>query len=259
MTDHDRGQLDTGAAEVYESLFVPALFGRFAAAVADAAAVGPTDSVLDVGCGAGALTKVVRGQTKGRVVGVDINPAMVAVARRGESGIEYVEGDASRLHFGDGTFDVAVSQFGLMFLDDPAGGVREMARVGRRGLVAVWDSIERSEGYLAMQELFRAELGDGAASSLDAPFAMGRDGVLETVVDGGAVKDAEFRSIEGTGRFESIAQWVATEVRGWTLGDSISDSQLADLISKADARLGRFATDDGVVFGVTAKLASWIS
>ena len=40
MSDEDRGQVDTNAAEVYDSLFVPALFGRFAAAIADAAQIG---------------------------------------------------------------------------------------------------------------------------------------------------------------------------------------------------------------------------
>jgi hypothetical protein len=47
--------------------------------------------------------------------------------------------------------------------------------------VAVWDSIERSDGYLTMQELFSDELGADAAASLDAPFAMGKRGVLEAL------------------------------------------------------------------------------
>ena len=66
-----------------------------------------------------------------------------------------------------------------MFYPDPAAGVAEMARVATRGIVAVWDSIECSDGYLAMQELFADELGPAAAASLDAPFSMGAHGVLE--------------------------------------------------------------------------------
>jgi hypothetical protein len=53
--------------------------------------------------------------------------------------------------------------------------------VDRRGAVAVWDSIERSDGYLAVQELFRDELGADAAATPDAPFAMGKPGVLEAL------------------------------------------------------------------------------
>jgi SAM-dependent methyltransferase len=179
MTDHDRGQIDTSGADIYEALFVPALFGRFADPIADAAEIGPTDSVVDVACGTGVLTRSLRSRTSGPVVGVDVNPAMVAVARRHGSDIEFRQGDALDLQFGDGTVDVATCQFGVMFYPDPGRGIAEMARVAHRGTLAVWDSIERSEGYAAMQELFRDELGEDAAASLDAPFAMGKDGVLE--------------------------------------------------------------------------------
>lgn len=88
MSDHDRGQLDTSGAEVYESLFVPSLFGRFANPVAEAAQLALGDSVVDVGCGTGALTRAVRARTTGRVVGVDVNPAMIVVARRHGDDIE---------------------------------------------------------------------------------------------------------------------------------------------------------------------------
>ncbi|HZD24102.1 MAG TPA: methyltransferase domain-containing protein [Acidimicrobiia bacterium] len=257
MSDHDRGRIDTNAAEVYESLFVPSLFGRFADPIADAAELRPGDSVVDIACGTGALTRAIRARTTGRVVGVDINPAMIVVASRTGDDIEYLEGDVASLMFDDDTFEVAVSQFGLMFFDNPSLAIRQMARVAGRGLVAIWDSIERSEGYLAMQELFRSELGEKAASSLDAPFAMGRDGVLESAFEAADIKNVEYASIEGTGRFQSIGQWVTTEVRGWTLGDSVTDQDLANLIVTAHDHLAPFAADDGIVFGMTAKIAAW--
>ncbi len=257
MTDHDRGQIDTGGAEVYDELFVPALFGRFADEVADAARITDAESVVDIACGTGVLTRLARARTTGRVVGVDINPAMLAVARRYGRDVEYVEGDATDLDFEDASFDVAVCQFGVMFYPDPARGVAEMARVAGRGVVAVWDQIERSDGYTAMQQLFRAELGDDAASSLDAPFALGKPGVLEGILEEAGIRDPSLASIEGSGRFDSIDQWVTTEVRGWTLGSSLSDEQLSHLISVARERLARFDTGDGCEFGMTAKIATW--
>ncbi len=257
MTDHDRGQVDTSAAEVYEALFVPALFGRFAEPIADAAGLGPLDSVVDVACGTGVLTRSIASRTGGRVVGVDVNPAMLAVARRAGGSIEFVEGDALDLPFESGAFDVATCQFGLMFYPEPVRGISEMARVARRGIVAVWDSIERSDGYSAMQGLFRDQLGEDAAASLDAPFAMGQDGVLEGLFDSAGLGDVSYKRIEGSGRFGSIDEWVTTEVRGWTLGDSVSDQQLADLVAVARNRLNGFVTSDGCQFGMTAKVASW--
>lgn len=257
MSEHDRGQLDTSGAETYESLFVPSLFGRFADSVADLTDLSSHESVLDVACGTGALTRAVRARTAARVVGVDINPAMISVALRRGGEIAYVLGDAANLDFDDKEFDVAVSQFGLMFLENPSRAVDEMVRVSDRGVVAVWGPIDTSDGYMSMQELFRSELGDAAAASLDAPFAMGRDGVLDAVLDASEAENVEFTSIEGTGRFDSIEQWVTTEVRGWTLGDSVSDDQLTDLLTKARDHLDRFASDDGVVFQMTAKVAAW--
>jgi SAM-dependent methyltransferase len=255
MADADRGQVDTTAAEVYDALFVPALFGRFAEAVAQTAQIGGADDVVDVACGSGALTRAVRSRTTGRVVGVDVNPAMLAVARRHGGAIEFLEGDGQDLPFATGEFDVAVCQFGVMFYPEPVKGLAELARVGRRGAVAVWDSIERSDGYTAMQHLFRDELGAEAAGSLDAPFAMA--GMLEALFAEAGVGDVSYRSIEGTGRFDSIDQWVTTEIRGWTLGDSISEEQLAGLVDVARHRLGRFETADGCLFTMTAKVATW--
>lgn len=257
MSEHDRGRVDTSAAEVYDTLFVPALFGRFASHVADAASLGADESVVDVACGTGGLTRLLRKRTDGPVTGVDINPAMLAVAERHGGDIDYREGDATAPPFADRSVDVATCQFGVMFYPVPAAGISGMARVARRGVVAVWDSIDRSAGYSAIQALFRSELGDDAAASLDAPFAMGAEGVLERACGEAGLRDVTFESVEGTGRFESIDQWVTTEVRGWTLGESITDEQLDDLLVVARYRLAEFRTEQGCVFGMTAKLAIW--
>ena len=254
MTDHDRGQVDTSAAEIYDGLFVPALFGRFAEPIAEVAAIGRHESVIDLACGTGALTRVAAARTDGRVVGIDVNPGMLAVARSHDGDTEYMLGDAAALEFTDDAFDLATCQFGVMFFPDPPAGISEMARVARRGVVAVWDTIDRSD-YPAMQELFRAYLGEEAAASLNAPFAMGGD--LEDLVTQAGISGATMTSIEGTGRFSSIAEWITTEVRGWTLGESVSDADLARLVEAGQEALGEFATDDGCVFKMTALVASW--
>jgi SAM-dependent methyltransferase len=257
MSDDDRGQVNASAAEIYDSLFVPALFGRFAEAVGGAAQIESTDHVVDVACGSGTLTRAARARTTGRVVGIDLNPAMLAVARHHGGEIDYREGDGQDLPFAAAEFDVATCQFGVMFYPHPAKGLAELARVGRRGAVAVWDSIERSDGYVAMQELFRDNLGPDAASSLDAPFAMGTPGALESLFLEAEVEGVSYRSIDGTGRFDSIDQWVTTEVRGWTLSDSVSEEQLTELIEVAREKLDDFMTPDGCVFGMAARVATW--
>lgn len=84
MTQAETFQLSVAAAEAYESSFVPALFGEWAPRVLDAAAVSPGEAVLDVACGTGVVAReaVRRVGPTGSVVGVDLNEAMVTVARR---------------------------------------------------------------------------------------------------------------------------------------------------------------------------------
>lgn len=76
------GQVGPTAARVYQDFFVPSLFGAWAEPVADAAGLRPGQRVLDVGCGTGVHARAAarRVGPTGRVVGVDPNEGMLAVA-----------------------------------------------------------------------------------------------------------------------------------------------------------------------------------
>ena len=92
-------------------------------------------SALDVACGSGKLTAEMNrlAGPKGKVVGLDFSPQMLEVARRDQPGIEFLEGDALALPFGDGSFDASTIAFGLRNLADPVRGLREMQRVVKAG------------------------------------------------------------------------------------------------------------------------------
>ncbi len=89
--------------------------------------------ILDVGCGTGILTNELAKRTRGTVIGLDKNPAMLGYARRRTSRIRYEEGDALDLPYPDGHFDIVSCHFVLLWLSDPEQAVFEMARVVRRG------------------------------------------------------------------------------------------------------------------------------
>lgn len=89
--------------------------------------------VLDVGSGTGAVTEDLAARTKGRVVGVDLDPAMVDFAQQRGGQAEYSPGDAHELPYGDGKFDITVCHFLLLWCQDPARAAREMIRVTRPG------------------------------------------------------------------------------------------------------------------------------
>jgi ubiquinone/menaquinone biosynthesis C-methylase UbiE len=142
--------LFTTAAKGYD-----ALFGRvtrlFIPALLQAARVRPGDRVLDVatGTGAAALAAAEKVGPAGQVIGGDISPHMLDVARRNlqGKGIELVLLNGQALPYPDDQFDSVLCQLGLMFFDDAAAGLSEFRRVLRPGgwtAVSVTPSPERS-------------------------------------------------------------------------------------------------------------------
>jgi SAM-dependent methyltransferase len=88
-------------------------------------------AVLEVGCGTGVVAGELAHLSSARVLGLDVDAGVLALARRREGGVTCVQGDAHALPFPDGSFDVVVCHYLLLWLADPAQGVREMARVVR--------------------------------------------------------------------------------------------------------------------------------
>ncbi len=83
MSRQAQWQVTGSAAEVYEKELVPAIFGPWAELVIDLADPQKGDRVLDVACGTGIIARTVADRVgpTGAVVGVDLNPGMLKVAR----------------------------------------------------------------------------------------------------------------------------------------------------------------------------------
>jgi demethylmenaquinone methyltransferase/2-methoxy-6-polyprenyl-1,4-benzoquinol methylase len=96
------------------------------------AVVSPGDGVLDSCCGTGDLA-IACLRAGGRVTGLDFSERMLERARRKSDEIEWVEGDALALPFGDGSFDAVTVGFGVRNLDDLPKGIGELRRVLRSG------------------------------------------------------------------------------------------------------------------------------
>lgn len=90
-------------------------------------------TVLEVGCGTGAVISEVAGMARASLVGLDIDGAMLAFARRRNPDVLWVQGDAHALPFPEASFDLVFCHFLLLWVRVPARAVAEMARVVRPG------------------------------------------------------------------------------------------------------------------------------
>lgn len=260
MSDFERGQVSTSAAEVYDRFFVPALFSQWTDVVLEVADVRAGHRVLDVGCGTGVLARAARtrGGADVDVTGVDPNDGMLAVARRAEPHISWCPGVAESLGFPDQSFDRTVSQFALMFFSDPTAALVEMSRVTRpqgRMAIAVWDGLESNVGYARLSDLVEDLFGSDAAGALRAPFSFGDASDLAHTAAAG-ITAPEITRHRGIARFTSLEGWLHAEIRGWTLADTVDDDGLARLVAEAGHRLADLVTEQGIAFDVSALVVS---
>jgi len=130
------------------SAFTDLAAGHVSERLVELAGVRAGSRVLDVAAGYGepALTAARRAGPEGEVVATDISAEMLAFGREraaaaGLGNVEFLQADASTLEFEDGSFDAAVSRWGIIFEPDAGGAaerVRRFLKPGARMAIASW-------------------------------------------------------------------------------------------------------------------------
>lgn len=263
MSGREPWQVADDAAVLYEESFVPALFARSAVMLVDLAGLAKGDRVLDVGCGTGAVAREAakRIGPTGRVVGLDLNPRMLAVAGRLAPEIEWRQGDAGDLPFDDDAFDVVLSQYAAMFFPDPALALGEMWRVlAPRGrlAVAVCGPLADAGAYAVLAQVAEGVCAPDVVELLRSPFALGNRERLAALVRAAGIEGAEVRTIECPVRFPSIDALVHTEVKASPIRDVIDRRSFEALLEGARERLARFCVDgkEEVAFPIPAHVVT---
>ena len=245
-------QLTREQAQAYQDLFVPALFGQWAPKLTDCARMRHGQSVLDVACGTGVVARAARDVVGpgSRVVGIDLNPSMLQVARDASPDLEWVLGDAEDLPFADAEFDVALCQSALFFFPDPGRAVTEMARVVvPGGVVALqtYAALAEQPAYGPFVELVARHAGPEARVLLGTYWSQGDVEGLLGLTSSAGLSLLESRSSLGVAVFPSAAAVADTEIRATPLAEQITPETYALVVAGTEELLARYADESGVV------------
>lgn len=187
------------AAELYQSFFVPTIATPVAGELLRAADLQAGERVVDVACGTGVITRAAAEQvgTTGTVTGVDVAPDMLAVARNTPAAgapIAWHEADAAALPLPDASYDVALCQMGLMFMEDRAGAVAEMRRVLAPGGRVVVNTPGRIQpAFQVMEQAIVDTIDPQLGAFVAAVFSMHDPEELATLL-----RDAGFDDVSST-------------------------------------------------------------
>lgn len=161
----DNALRQPNVAELFERVLVPSIFDRYARDLIERARpIGPSDRVLDLGCGTGIVARVLRERLGGaaRISGLDSSPLMIEKARSLAPEIDWHEGNATALSFADRSFDLVLCQEMLQFVPDRMAALREVRRVltsGGRFIVSTWRPRLEQKLYEALGAVAERHLG----------------------------------------------------------------------------------------------------
>lgn len=252
--------------ELYEQCLVEPLFMPWVDPLLDDAELEPGNRILDLACGTGIVAR--RAQSRlgaiGKIVGVDSNPQMLAVARRVAPVIDWRQGDAGSLPLRDGeVFDAVLCQQGFQFFPDQAAAARQirraLARSGRLSL-STWRPDEESPVLHELRAIAERHIGP----IVDRRHGLGDPGPLEAVLLDAGFQDVRSKCLSKTIRFRDGTVFVrlnAMALVGMSAQATRLDDQgrqrIVQAITSDSADVVRAHNDDaGFAFAIGANFVS---
>ena len=206
------------------------------------------ERVLDIGSGGGGLSIASAEAVgpDGAVVGADLSAALVDLARQraaaaAASNTAFVVVDAQADHIEGAPFDVAASQFGVMFFDEPVTAflnIRAHLRPAARLVFVCWQPADRNPWHSsgALRSFLPPTPPPNAGKGLTGPFAFGDVAPTEAIL-----RDAGFTDVRSTAHETTVDAPLSAVFDDWQLDFfGIAPGQRADARASVHEHLARF-------------------
>jgi ubiquinone/menaquinone biosynthesis C-methylase UbiE len=250
----------TSAMRFYDEIMVPRLFEPWAELLLDQMKLQSGQAVLDVACGPGTVTRnaALRVGPSGRVVGCDLSPAMLELARSkiavgASAPIEYLECPAGSLLVPDDDFVLVTCQQGLQFFPDRSEALAEMRRALRPGGqlgIAIWCAIEDCPPFAALANALGRVLGAETEDAYEAgPWGFSDSDSLARLVKDSGFTNVKVRRYELPLIFEGGPGQLLLTLRAASVATTLAQLPETDqlALAAAVAEAARPITFDGVV------------
>jgi SAM-dependent methyltransferase len=189
----------------------------------------------------------------GSVTGVDLNPAMLAVARRVAPEIDWRQGDVAALPFGEDAFDVATCQAAIFFFPDPTGALQEMGRVTRPGgrvVVQAFSSLSAQPAYGPWVDMVARYAGPDAVELLGTYWAHGDTEIMRGRCAEAGLHVTAVHEHTRPAYFPNLQTMVLTEVNATPLRDRLDQADLDRILAESHEVLGQFVQDGRLVIPI---------
>ena len=183
----------------YERYLGPFLFEPYALDLVSRLQDKKYNDILEIACGTGRVTNhLVRSVKHDTLTATDLNPDMITIAKEivKDSSVKWMTADAMELPFNDGSFDLVIIQFGIMFFPDREKGMLEAYRVLKPGgklIFTTWNRVETNEAIHEGRLIIESYFDDNPPIFYNVPFSMYNEKGLIALAS-----DAGFKNVETT-------------------------------------------------------------